>query len=128
MSLLHLVHQSVAIKFTESAKDQFDPSIAYAFRLTGVDAMGFLQLQELRLGAEGVHEVSSEPFWINKDFIRDLREFQHVKNKESVRFIGLAPKPEKVEPAKAAAESLRREVPPKPTKAKGATKPKLALN
>ena len=126
MSLLHLVQQSVAIKFTESAKDQFDPSIAYAFRLTGVDAMGFLQLQELRLGAEGVHEVSSEPFWINKDFIRDLREFQHVKNKESVRFIGLAPKPE---PAKAAADALRREVtPPKPAKAKAGAKPKLALN
>lgn len=126
MSLLHLVHQSVAIKFTDSAKDQFDPAVAYAFRLTGVDAMGFLQLQELRLGAEGLHEVSSEPFWINKDFIRDLREFQHVKNKESVRFIGL---PAKTEPAKAAADALRRDVTPKPaTKTKAATKPKLALN
>jgi hypothetical protein len=125
MSLLHLVHQTLAIKFTETAKDQFDPTVAYAYRLTGVDAMGFLQLQDLRLGADGLaHETASESFWINKDFIRELREFATVVDKKSVRFTGL---PAKVEAPKTPISPMSREVAPKSIK-KAAAKAKLALN
>jgi len=34
MSLLHLVHKFVVIKFAEAARDQFNPEVSYAFRLT----------------------------------------------------------------------------------------------
>jgi hypothetical protein len=125
MSLLYLVNQSVAIKFTESAKEQYDPTISYAFRLIGVDGMGFFQLAELRLLADGTHENASEPFWINKDYVRELQEFQYVKAKASVRFTGL---PAKVEAPKATpVNGAPRDVTPKPAK-KTALKPKPALN
>lgn len=100
MSLLHLIHKSVLIKFTDAAKNQFNPEISYVFRLTGVDAMGFLQIQDLQ------PEVPSEPYWINKDLVREIHEYDLAKVKE-------ASKPEKVK---------------FPSKPKAALKQKPALN
>jgi len=78
MSLLHLIHQSVSIKFNEAAKDKFSPGVPYLFRLTGVDAMGFLQIQELK-------DDAPDPVWINKDIVIEIQAFDPAK----------APKPEK---------------------------------
>jgi hypothetical protein len=100
MSLLHLIHKSVIIKFTDAAKNQFNPEISYVFRLTGVDAMGFLQIQDLQ------PEVPSEPYWINKDLVREIHEYDLAKVKE-------AAKPDK---------------PKSPSKPKAAVKQKPALN
>jgi hypothetical protein len=74
MSLLHLVHQSVSIKFSEAAREKFSPGVPYLFRLTGVDAMGFIQIQELK-------EDAPEPVWINKDLVLELQAFDPEKNK-----------------------------------------------
>ena len=92
MSLLHLVHQSVAIKFSDAAKNQFNPEVFYAFRLTGVDAMGFLQIQDLHLNSEAGHEVAAEPYWINKDLVLEIHEFHLAKEKEPLHFTGKAAK------------------------------------
>jgi hypothetical protein len=94
MSLLHLVHKNVAIKFADAAKPQFTSEASYAFRLTGVDAMGFLQIQDLK--PDGDHEVSSAPYWINKDLIREIHELDLSKTKE-IQFTGISP----VKPSKA---------------------------
>jgi len=109
MSLLHLVHKSVVIKFGDAAKSQF-PEASYVFRLTGVDAMGFLQIQGI---SPGSHETGSAPYWINKDLVREIHELDLTKVKETLHYTGTASKPAK---AKA------------PAKEKSALKPKPALN
>jgi hypothetical protein len=128
MSLLHLVHKSVVIKFAELAKSQYNPEALYGFRLTGVDAMGFLQIQDLRLGAEGAPETASEPYWINKDFIREIHEIDLATAKGTILYTGEAAAPPqvgaKVEPK---IEPAPREVSPKLPKAKTALKPKSVL-
>jgi hypothetical protein len=89
MSLLHLVHKNVIIKFTDAARNQFNPEASHVFRLTGVDAMGFLQIQDLKPGGHAGHEAASEPYWINKDLVREIHEFDLAKVKD------LTPKPDK---------------------------------
>jgi hypothetical protein len=94
MSLLHLVHQSVVLQFTESAKPQFEPGTGYVFRLVGVDGMGFLQLQDLREGANDEHEPVLEPYWINKDLVKEIHEYASASGKDAMKFTGgKAPKP-----------------------------------
>ena len=107
MSLLHLVHKSVIIKFADVAKNQFNPEVSYTFRLTGVDAMGFLQIQELKPGNLAGHETASEPYWINKDLVREIREVDLSKLKE---------------------ESVAKPPAKSPAKPKAALKQKPALN
>jgi hypothetical protein len=89
MSLLNLVHKSVIIKFSDST-GQFNPEASYVFRLAGVDAMGFLLIQDLRPSADGGHEVASEPYWINKDLIREIRELDLAKHKGVLTHSGAA--------------------------------------
>jgi hypothetical protein len=115
MSLLHLVHQSVAIKFGDCAKSQFDPDASYAFRLTGVDGMGFLQVQDL---VEGTYDTSGEPYWINKDLIRELRQVDLATATGKITYTGVAPKPVAEEKPEAKIDSAPREVAPKLPKAK----------
>ncbi len=117
MSLLNLLHQSVVLKFTESARPDFDPATGYVFRLVGVDAMGFLQVQDLRLAADDEHETISEPYWLNKDLVREIHEYASANGKDALKFSGakhhassrpalareIAPKPAKKPKAKAAA-------------------------
>lgn len=88
MSLFNLTHKSVVLKFGECAKPQFDPTATYIFRLTGVDGMGFLEIQEVRLGADGLHETTGDPFWINKDLVLAIHEFSESKVFENLRFSG----------------------------------------
>jgi hypothetical protein len=106
MSLFNLIHRTVVIKFSEAAPAKFEPTVPYAFRLTGVDGMGFLEVQDLKLGVEASHEPTSEPYWINKDLVLELHEFRPGTSKSSVRFSG--------QPEKAAAK------PKVPAKAKAA--------
>jgi hypothetical protein len=94
MSLLHLVHKSVIIKFSDAAKNQFDPENRYVFRLTGVDGMGFLQIQDLRQTTHAGHEAAAEPYWINKDLVREIHEFDLAKDKGPLHFTGPAAKPQ----------------------------------
>jgi len=112
MSLLYLVHKRVIIKFSDAAKDQFESEAFYAFRLTGVDAMGFLQIQGINPGTHAGHEAVSEPYWINKDLVREIRELDSAKVKEKIHYTGATSKLAK---AKA------------PAQAKSALKPKPAL-
>jgi hypothetical protein len=86
MSLLHLVHKHVALKFVESANVTFKPDTFYAFRLAGVDGMGFLLIQDLKPSAEEGHEIDSEPYWINKDLVREIRELTPAKTAEPLHF------------------------------------------
>jgi hypothetical protein len=88
MSLLHLVHKNVVIKFSEAAQSQF-PEASHVFRLTGVDAMGFLEIQELKSDGHAGHETVSDPYWINKDLVREIHDLDLAKMKE------LTLKPEK---------------------------------
>ncbi len=88
MSLLHLVHQSVVLKFSDAAKPQYDPGTGYVFRLVGVDAMGFLQLQDLRLTASEEHETISEPYWINKDLVLGIHDYASASGKDALKFSG----------------------------------------
>ncbi len=88
MSLLNLLHQSVVLKFTDAAKPQFDTVTGYVFRLEGVDAMGFLQLQELRLGPNEEHETIAEPFWINKDLVKEIHDYVSATGKDALKFSG----------------------------------------
>jgi hypothetical protein len=124
MSLLHLVHQNVTIKFADVAKNQFNPEASYAFRLTGVDAMGFLQIQDLRLGTDGAPETTSGAYWINKDLIREIHETNLATAKAGILYTGkAAPKPQpeaKIDPAP-------REVTMKLPKAKAPAKTKSVL-
>src|ERR1700761_3155819 len=99
MSLLNLLHQSVVLKFTESAKPTFDSATGYVFRLVGVDAMGFLQLQDLRLGENDEHEPIAEPYWINKDLVREIHEHVSFLGKDALKFTGELAKPAPSKPA-----------------------------
>ena len=123
MSLLHLVHRNVVIKFADAAKNQFNPEAYYAFRLIGVDAMGFLQLQDLKPTAPAAgHETASEPYWLNKDFISEIHELDLTKVKD-LQYNGQSSKPVLELPT----EEIICEVPPKPAKAKLPAKPKTVL-
>ncbi len=94
MSLLHLVNQSVVLQFTESANPHFEPGTGYVFRLVGVDAMGFLQVQSLREGPNEEHEAVLEPYWINKDLVKEIHEYVSASGKDALKFTGgKAPKP-----------------------------------
>jgi hypothetical protein len=93
MSLLHLVHKNVVIKFSDAAGNQFTPEASYVFRLTGVDAMGFLQIQDLKPpGGHAGPEAVSEPFWINKDLVREICELDLAKMKASLHYTGQSTK------------------------------------
>jgi hypothetical protein len=104
MSLLNLIHQSVVLKFTEAAKPQFEPGTGYVFRLGGVDGMGFLQLQELRPGPNDEHEPMSEPYWINKDLVREIHDYASYLGKDTLKFTGHVAKPTLPKPSKKAAK------------------------
>jgi hypothetical protein len=119
MSLLHLVHKSVVIKFADAAKNQFNPEAYYAFRLIGVDAMGFLQLQDLKPGVHAGHETVAEPYWINKDYVREIHELDLAKVKD-LQFNGQLSKPVIEIPVEAVEA-------PKPAKAKLPAKAKSVL-
>jgi len=95
MSLFHLVHKSVVIKFSDAAQNQFDPAASYVFRLTGVDGMGFLQIQDLKPGGDAGHETASEPYWINKDLVREIHEFHAATAKGTLHYTGAPSKPAK---------------------------------
>ena len=118
MSLLNLLHQSVVLKFSDAAKPEYEPGTGYVFRLVGVDAMGFLQLQDLRLTASGEHETISEPYWINKDLVLAIHDYVSAVGKDSLKFSGGA-----AAPAKRAVVNHESPAPAKPkrvTKAKAA--------
>ena len=131
MSLLHLVHKSVFIKFAEAAKSQFNPETSYAFRLTAVDAMGFLCLQELKHDTQAGHEAAAEPYWINKDLIREIHEVDPTAKVTPPTHGQSAKSHDNGQTSKshleAAIEQVHRETTPKPGKAKNALKPKSAL-
>ena len=96
MSLLNLLHQSVVLKFTEAAKPSYDSTTGYVFRLVGVDGMGFLQLQDVRAGENDEHEAISEPYWINKDLVKEIHDYVSATGKDALKFSGGAsavPKP-----------------------------------
>jgi hypothetical protein len=129
MSLLHLVHKSVTIKFADAAKNQFNPETPYTFRLTGVDAMGFLQIQDVKPASLAGREATAEPYWINKDLVREIHELDLAKVKETLPGNGQTTKPQ----AQTQIDQVRREVTPKPDKTKlpkqkFALKQKPALN
>jgi hypothetical protein len=112
MSLFNLLHQSVVLKFTESAKPQYDPAFGYVFRLVGVDGMGFLQLQDLQPGANDEHEVLSEPYWINKDIVREIHEYTSALGKDELKYTGVIAKPSAAKSAAAAFQNIA----PKPSR------------
>ena len=122
MSLLHLVHKSVIIKFADAAKNQFNPETSYTFRLTGVDAMGFLQIQDVKPGSLAGREATAEPYWINKDLVREIHELDLAKVKETLPDNGQTTKPT----AQTQIDQVRREVTPKSNKTK-LPKQKFAL-
>jgi hypothetical protein len=93
MSLLYLVHKRIVIKFSDSAHSKFKPDAPYAFRLAGVDGMGFLQLQDIKPTGEADHEVTSEPYWINKDLVREIHELDAAMLKEPLLYNGYEAKP-----------------------------------
>ncbi len=113
MSLLHLLHQSVVLKFTDAAKPQYDPGTGYVFRLVGVDGMGFLQLQDVRLAANEEHETISEPYWINKDLVLAIHDYVSALGKDSLKFSGGV-----AAPAKTAAVNHESPAPAKSKRAK----------
>jgi hypothetical protein len=84
------------LKFTDAAKPQYDPGTGYVFRLVGVDAMGFLQLQDLRLNANEEHEPISEPYWINKDLVLAIHDYVSARGKDTLKFSGGAAAPKAV--------------------------------
>ena len=99
MSLLNLVDKNVIIKFADAAQNQFNPETSLVFRLAGVDAMGFLLIQGLKPGG---HEAACDPYWINKDLVREIHE------------LGETAKPQ----AQPQLDLVRREATPKPNKTK----------
>ncbi len=130
MSLLHLVHKNILLKFADGARNQFNPELSYAFRLTGVDAMGFIQIQDLKSNHPAAPETTSEPYWINKDLVREIREVDLATTKEAVQYTGKnpEPEPESVKPQpEATTEPVEREGGAKILKAKSSSKSKTAL-
>lgn len=129
MSLLNLVHKNVIIKFADAAKNKFNPEASYVFRLTGVDAMGFLHIQDVKPGGLAGKEAASEPYWINKDLIREIHELDLTKVKETLQDKDETAKPQ----THAQVDQTRRELTPKPNntklpKQKTALKQKPVLN
>ena len=120
MSLLNLLHQSVVLKFAEAAKPEYEPGTGYVFRLVGVDAMGFLQLQDLRLTASEEHETISEPYWINKDLVLAIHDYVSAVGKDSLKFSGGAAVP-------ALKKAAVNHESPAPAKAKRVGKAKAAV-
>ena len=122
MSLLHLVHKNVVIKFADIAKNQYNPETAYAFRLTGVDGMGFLQIQDLKPSETEVAETASDAYWINKDIVRELHEVDLATTKVAFAYTGKAAKSTPAaateEKSESKIEAVPREVAPKLPKAK----------
>jgi hypothetical protein len=88
MSLFNLIQQSVVVKFADSAKPLYDSSASLVYRLTGVDGMGFLELQQVRIGADGQHEGVGTPVWVNKDLVLELEAFGTGKTFPNLRFSG----------------------------------------
>ena len=117
MSLLNLINQSVVIHFTDAAKPPFDSATGFVFRLTGVDGMGFLQLQDLRIGPDLEHETISEPHWINKDLVREIHEYASATGKDALKFTGEAAEPNAPKPS---ADSIKRDNSSKAAKGKTA--------
>ncbi len=113
MSLLHLVHKNVVFKFSDAVR-KFNAESSYVFRLTGVDGMGFLQIQDL---TQGTYETSGEPYWINKDLIREIHQVDLATAKGVILYTGKAAAKPVVE-AKPEIDSAPREVAPKLPKAK----------
>ena len=113
MSLLHLVHKNVVLKFSEPAKP-YNADATYAFRLTGVDGMGFLQIQELSLTGDAAPETASEAFWINKDVVREIHEYDLIKDKSKLTYTGKAAPA----PTPAVIDPVARDIAPKLPKAK----------
>jgi hypothetical protein len=126
MSLLHLVHKNVVIKFTDVAKNQFDPAASYAFRLTGVDGMGFLQVQALRAG-ESAPETDGNAYWINKDLVREIYEVDLATAPGTIIYTGEAAKPKAEVKPEPTVDAAPREVAPKLPKAKVPAKGRTAL-
>ena len=124
MSLLHLIHKTVILKFSDTAKNSFNPEASYAFRLTGVDAMGFLQIQGLKPGNPSAPETDAEPYWINKDIVREIHELDLATTKETITYTGKAAKA----PAATPIDPIQRELAPKLPKAKAPSKIKTALS
>jgi len=124
MSLLHLVHKNVVIKFADAARNQFNPESFYAFRLIGVDAMGFLQLQDLKPEADGAHETVCQPYWLNKDFIREIHELDLAKVKD-LQYNVQSSKPQIEVPVDQVPKPAKAKL---PAKAKTVLKPKPILN
>jgi hypothetical protein len=129
MSLLNLLHKNVIIKFADSTKSAFNPEASYVFRLTGVDAMGFLHIQNLKPGTDAEHEAAAEPYWINKDLIREMHELNLTNGKGTLYYNGQATKPQAAKPEpKPQIDQVRRDLPPKLNKVKTSAKQKSALN
>ena len=124
MSLLNLVHKSVVIKFAESAGTQFKTEANYAFHLAGVDAMGFLLIQDLKPGSHVDHEIASDAYWINKDLVREIHHLDMAKFKEPLVYAHQNSGSAK---AAASAEPARRAAAPKAEKPKPLAKTKPAL-
>ena len=116
MSLLNLVHKSVIIKFADCSQSQFNPEASYAFRLTGVDAMGFLLIEDLKPGVSEELEINSAPYWINKDLVREIHELDLAKTKETLHYNGTITK------SKAKAKAATEPATAKPAKAKAVAK------
>jgi hypothetical protein len=114
MSLLYLVHHNVVLKFSSAAPTPFTTEASYVFRLTGVDGMGFLQVQELSVTGDAAPEPVGDAYWINKDIVREIHGFDSTKDKTSLTYTGKAP----VAPTPEPVNSTPREVTPKLPKAK----------
>jgi hypothetical protein len=113
MSLLNLVHHSVVLKFTEAARSPFDGNTGYVFRLTGVDGMGFLQLHDVRRAPDDELETIAEPYWINKDLVREIYDFESATGKDALKFSGelhvpMTPKPVAVKEAAPAPKAAKK--------------------
>jgi hypothetical protein len=118
MSLLNLVHHNVVLKFTEAVRSPFDSTTGYVFRLTGVDGMGFLQVQDLRRSPDDEHETIAEPYWINKDLVREVHEFESALGKDAMKFSGDLHVP--ITPKPVAIRAVAPKAPKKSAKAKAA--------
>jgi hypothetical protein len=115
MSLLHLVHRNIVIKFTDAANTKFNPASSYVFRLIGVDAMGFLQIQDLAASdSQAGPEPTSAAYWINKDLVREIHEFELAKSKETLTYTGVAIKPPVETPVKTRVPAKRTALKQKP--------------
>ena len=124
MSLFNLTHKNVVVKFCDSAAPKFDSTAFYVFRLTGVDGMGFLQIQALKAGNPSAPETDAEAYWINKDIVREIHEINLETTKVTLLYTGKAAAKSAPAPA---IDPIQREIAPKLPKAKAPSKIKTAL-